>query len=305
MGGMMRKFQQLPRDDEIFLDHHGHFVANMDEASEALERLGFQLTPYTAHTMRTSPDDEPKPSGTGNRCIMLRESYIEVLCAEGDAPMAKQLREAVQRYTGIHLMAFTSTNAEAQHARLGAAGFEMQPLVHLTRQVEGGTLRFSVVRMIHGQMAEGRIQFLTHNTPDLLWREELMEHPNKVISMTDVAMASANPQEAARRFERYLGLTPLACEGGSRFSLGRGSLTILTAEAFQAALPGADIPDLPYIGGYSLRSEDLKTAKAVLNGNGIETQEIALNTIRVEPLPALGSTMIFTQGDAVAPWMSN
>ena len=64
MGGMMRKFQQLPQDDEIFLDHHGHFVPNMDQASEALERLGFRLTPYTAHTMRTSPDDVPKPSGT-------------------------------------------------------------------------------------------------------------------------------------------------------------------------------------------------------------------------------------------------
>ena len=87
-------------------------------------------------------------------------------------------------------MAFTTPDAETHHARLGAAGFDMQPLVHLTRQVEGGTLRFSVVRMIHGQMAEGRIQFLQHNTPDLLWREELMHHPNKVVSMTDVAMAA-------------------------------------------------------------------------------------------------------------------
>jgi hypothetical protein len=301
----MSDYRQLPQGDEIFLDHHGHFVPDMDAASNALEQLGFQLTPYTAHTMRTSPDEEPKPSGTGNRCIMLRESYIEVLCAVGDAPMAQQLREAVGRYTGIHLMAFTTPDAETHHARLGAAGFDMQPLVHLTRQVEGGTLRFSVVRMIHGQMAEGRIQFLQHNTPDLLWREELMHHPNKVVSMTDVAMASADPEEAVNRFQRYLGLVPAACEGGWRFTLGRGSLTILTAGAFRTALPGADIPDLPFIGAYSLRSEDLATTKAVLNGNGIETREIAPDTVRVEPLPALGSTMIFTQGDAKAPWMAN
>ena len=69
----MSNYRQLPQGEEIFLDHHGHFVPDMDAASEALERLGFQLTPYTAHTMRTAPDEEPKPSGTGNRCIMLRE----------------------------------------------------------------------------------------------------------------------------------------------------------------------------------------------------------------------------------------
>ena len=297
-------YRQLPQGDEIFLDHHGHFVPDMDAASEALERLGFRLTPYAAHTMRTAPDEEPRPSGTGNRCIMLRESYIEVLCAVGDAPTAQQLRAALDRYTGIHLMAFTTPDAEAHRARLTAAGFDMQPLVHLTREVDGGTLRFSVVRMIHGQMAEGRIQFLQHNTPDLLWREELMDHPNRVVSMTDVAMASADTQEAADRFGRYLGLVPAACEGGWRFYLGRGSLTILSAKALEAALPGTAIPDLPFIGAYCLRSEDLAATQSLLNGNGIEMQEVAPDAIRVEPLPALGSTMIFTQGDARAPWMA-
>ena len=66
----MNEYRQLPQGDQIFLDHHGHFVPDMDAASEALEQLGFQLTPYTAHTMRTAPNEEPKPSGTGNRCIM-------------------------------------------------------------------------------------------------------------------------------------------------------------------------------------------------------------------------------------------
>lgn len=299
----MTPFRQLPQGDEIFLDHHGHFVPDMDAASEALERLGFRLTPYTAHTMRTAPDEAPKPSGTGNRCIMLRESYIEVLCAVGDAPMAQQLREAVDRYTGIHLMAFTTPDAEAHHARLKAAGFDMQPLVHLTREVEGGTLRFSVVRMVHGQMAEGRIQFLTHNTPDLLWREELMDHPNRVVSMTDVLMASADVAEASTRFERYLGFASAQCDGGVRFAFGRGSLTILTAEAYRAALPGAEIPDLPFIGAYSLRSEDLAATKTLIEGNGIATQDLGPGAFRVDPLPALGSTMIFTDGTAQAPWM--
>ncbi len=300
----MSGYRQLPQGDDIFLDHHGHFVPDMDAASQALERLGFKLTPYTAHSMRTAPDEDPKPSGTGNRCIMLRESYIEVLCAVGDAPMAQQLRAGVDRYTGIHLMAFTTPDAEKQHARLTDAGFDMQPLVHLTREVDGGTLRFSVVRLIHGQMPEGRIQFLTHRTPDLLWREELMDHPNRVVSMTDVVMASADPTEAAARFQRYLGMTPGPCEGGARFQFGRGSLTILNAAALETVLPGIEIPGLPFIAAYTLRSEDLPATKQYLNASGIDTTELAPDLFRVEPLPALGSTMIFTQGDAVAPWMA-
>jgi hypothetical protein len=300
----MSPYRQLPQGDEIFLDHHGHFVPDMDAASAALERLGFTLTPYAAHTMRTAPGEEPKPSGTGNRCIMLRESYIEVLCAVGHAPMAQQLRTAVDRYTGIHLMAFTTPDAEAHHARLTEAGFEMQPLVHLTREVEGGILRFSVVRMLPGQMAEGRIQFLTHNTPGLLWREELMDHPNKVVSMTDVVMASADVAGATARFQRYLGIAPKACNGGARFTFGRGSLTILTPEALEAVLPGIAIPDLPFIAAYSLRSEDLAATRTLLTSNRIEIDELGSDAFRVDPLPALGSTMIFTQGNAKAPWMA-
>ncbi|NKB56670.1 MAG: hypothetical protein GKS00_10065 [Alphaproteobacteria bacterium] len=301
----MSNYRQLPGGDDIFLDHHGHFVPDMDAASAALERLGFVLTPYAAHTMRTAPDEEPKPSGTGNRCIMLRESYIEVLCAVGDAPMAQQLPAAVDRYTGIHLMAFTTPDAEAHHARLTEAGFDMQPLVHLTREVEGGTLRFSVVRMLPGQMPEGRIQFLTHRTPDLLWREELMTHPNKVVSMTDVVMASGDTAEATERFQRYLGVMPNACQGGSQFTFGRGSLTILTPDALQAVLPGIAVSNLPFIGAYSLRSEDLTATKAYLTANDIAVDELSDDMFRVEPLPALGSTMIFTQGTAQAPWMNN
>ncbi len=299
----MSKFHQLPEGDAVFLDHHGHFVPDIDAASDALERLGFILTPYTAHTMTTDPGAPPTPSGTGNRCIMLRESYIEILRAVGDTPMAQQLRDAVARYTGMHLMAFATPDAEGQHKRLTEAGFDMQPVVHLTREVEGGTLRFSVIRLVPGQMPEGRIQFLAHNTPDLLWREDLLDHPNKVVSMTDVAMASADPDEAAARFHRYLGIAPEACEGGWRIALGRGSLTILTAQALEASLPGIAIPDLPFIAASSLRSEDLGATKALFTANGIGFEELGPGAIRAESLPALGSTMIFTEDAAKAPWM--
>ncbi len=300
----MTAYRQLPDAGEIFLDHHGHFVPDMDAASAALTRLGFKLTPYAEHSQPAAAGQPPRPSGTGNRCIMLRESYIEVLCAAGDALMARQLRDAVARYTGLHLLAFTAVDAAAEHARLSQLGFVLQPLVHLSRAVEGGQLRFSVVRLEGGHaMEEGRIQFLTHETPDLLWRGDFLDHPNGVVAMREVVLASAGPQEAAARFGRYLGRAAKSVPGGWHIALARGGLTILGAEALASALPGIVIPDLPFIAASTLISQDIAATTAYLDSKEIALAELAPGVFRAEVLPALGSTMIFMESGGLAPWL--
>lgn len=277
----------------------------MDAASAALTRLGFRLTPYAEHSLTTDPDQPPRLSGTANRCIMLRESYIEVLSAVGDAPMARRLRDAVARHVGLHLLAFAASDAAAEHARLSGLGFTLQPLVHLSRAVEGGQLRFSVVRLESGHaMAEGRIQFLTHETPDLLWREDWLDHPNRVTAMREVVLASADPHEAAARFARYLGRAARPVPGGWHIALNRGGLTILGAEALEAALPGIDIPGLPFIAAFTLISEDIAATAAYLESMDIALTRIASGVFRAEVLPALGSTMIFMDRGGHAPWLA-
>ncbi len=297
-------FRQLPQGNEVFLDHHGHFVPDMDAASAALTRLGFRLTPYTEHSLTIDPDLPPQPSGTANRCIMLRESYIEVLSAVGDAPMARQLRDAIARYTGLHLLAFTAADAAAEHARLSDLGFALQPLVHLSRAAEGESLRFSVVRLDPGQaMKEGRIQFLTHETPDLLWRKELLLHPNRVVAMREVVLASADPDEAALRFGRYLGRPANPAPGGWHIALARGGLTILSAPALEKSLPGIVIPALPFIAASTLISDDIAATAAYLQTVDIAFIRCAPGVLRAEVLPALGSTMIFMERGGRAPWL--
>src|SRR5256885_4933581 len=70
---------QLPPPGTVFLDHVAHFVPEMEAAAAALERCGFRLTPFTAQTNRV--DGRPVPAGTGNRCAMLRQGYVEILTA--------------------------------------------------------------------------------------------------------------------------------------------------------------------------------------------------------------------------------
>jgi len=294
---------QCPRGDAVFLDHNGHFVPDMAAAATALQRLGFTLTPYALHTATTDPDRPSQPSGTANRCIMLGEGYLEILCAVGDTPLAQQLKAACARYTGLHLLAFSAADATVRQRRLTTAGFAMQPVVHLTRAVDDGVLEFSVVRPQPGQMPEGRVQFLSHGTPELLWRPALTAHPNRAAALCDVVLASADADEAAARFGRFLGADPAPRDGGWHIALARGGLTILSAGALKAALPGIAIPDLPFLAATALRSDDLAATRAHLAANGIACTAAGPGALRTAMLPELGSTFVFTEGDAPPPWL--
>src|SRR3954468_13282982 len=115
---------QPPLPGELNLDHLAHFVPDMDAASASLERLGFTLTPYSVQSHRLSPGGPLVPAGTANRCVMFEEGYIEILTPTAATPVADQLRDAISRYAGIHLIAFGTSAPETDHGRLAAAGFD-------------------------------------------------------------------------------------------------------------------------------------------------------------------------------------
>jgi hypothetical protein len=99
-------------------------------------RLGFTATPFSEQFHRLQSDGPLVPAGTGNRCVMLREGYLEFLTPFMDTPVAGQLRDAIARYTGVHLIAYGTADAEADHARLSAAGFAPLPPVRLQREAD-------------------------------------------------------------------------------------------------------------------------------------------------------------------------
>jgi hypothetical protein len=165
---------QVPAPGTLNIDHVAHFVPHVDSASSELKKLGFTLTPFSEQSQRAEPGGPLVPAGSGNRCVMLREGYLEFLTPTGDTPIAGQLRTALKRYTGVHLVAFGTAAPEADHARLASAGFGPLPPVALQRQIGTatgvGTAGFTVVRVPPGTMPEGRIQFCQQHTPELLWQ---------------------------------------------------------------------------------------------------------------------------------------
>ena len=240
---------QLPGPGAVFLDHVAHFVPEMDAAAAVLERCGFRLTPFTAQTNRV--DGGPVPAGTGNRCAMLRQGYVEILTAvptpSGDAELARQLRERIADHVGLHLAAFSSADAGAEHRRLAAAGFATLPLVDMRRPVATASgsedARFTIARIAHGSMPEGRAQFLTHHTEPLVWRDGFLDHPNGAQALTGLWIAASDPAEAAGRFARFTGRPAHRAGEITTIALDRGAVHVAhphyLSEAFGITAAGS------------------------------------------------------------------
>jgi hypothetical protein len=286
---------QVPPAGSLNVDHVSHFIPDMDEASTALECLGFTLTPFSAQSHRLERGGPLVPAGTANRCVMLKRGYLEFLTPTAETPVADQLRSAMRRYVGIHLVAFGTAAAQADHERLVKQGFEPLAPVALQRPIstETGedTARFTVVRVPPGTMAEGRIQYCQQLTPELLWQRRWLSHRNGAAGLAAVFVCVRDPAEAAQRYSRFTG-APAAPYGNSwRLDTARGTLILIGAEIFARTL-GVSTPALPWIGGYTLECDDLDATRTYLRGAEIDAREVEGRLVVTMP-KALGGVVIF------------
>lgn len=275
---------QLPQPGQVFLDHVAHFVPDIEAAAAALEECGFRLTPFTAQVNRV--EGGTVPAGTGNRCAMLSCGYVEILAKTADTPLSRQLEERLQRHVGLHLAAFSTADAAVERERLAAAGFDVLPLVDMRRPVATSSgaedARFTIARIAEGAMPEGRVQFLTHHTPDLVWREAYLDHPNRAQKLLGAWIAAADPGEAAERFERFTGREARREHGRMTIDLDRGALVFATPDFLDLAFGIAPGPPHPYLAAYEVEVESLPAGGRPIPGG------IALTLP-----PALGGTILF------------
>ena len=227
----------VPPPGALFLDHTGHFVADIDAARSELDALGFTATPFSAQVQPDPATGKPELTGTGNICVMLPQGYLEILTHTADTPLGQEFNAALAKRAGLHLVAFGAADVEKRHAALTAAGYPMRPLVHFSRDVDcdAGAIRasFSVARLQAGTFPEGRVQICTHHTPDALWQPRWTRHRNGAQKLVALVIASRNPGEAAERYSRLLGRRSEALGPGLRISLARGALEFVTADVVE------------------------------------------------------------------------
>jgi len=295
----------LPAAGEVVLDHVGLFVPEMERAADAFARLGFRLTPLSPQRHRLAPGEPLVPAGTANRLAMLREGYIELLTPIAETSVADQLRAAIERYAGLHLIAFGADAAAAQ-AQLAAEGFAPQPVIDLERTVATGAgegiARFSVVRVAPGTMAEGRVQYCQHHTPELVWREPWLEQPNGARALTDLVLCVADPAAAATRYARFVGRPARAADHALLLELDRGRLAFTDPPGLARLLPGTAVPGLPFMAALAVATDDLAATRAILAHNGVPAGEIGAGILVAAMPGGLAGSICFTAEGAVAPW---
>src|SRR6266516_924920 len=237
--------RQLPRADEIFLDHLAHFIPDAEAAIRALARAGFAPTPISVQ-VNPDPDGAPRPTGTGNVTAMFTRGYIEVLFKTSDTPLAREFDAGLGRHAGVHLVAFAVADAAAARRRLAETGFRVRPLVEMQRPVDAdgqpATAAFTIARVESGEMPEGRIQILTHRTEPVVWQPRWLSHPNGARGLMRILIVVADVAEAARRFARFTGRAPAPTPFGQTIELDRGRVDLLAADEFSRMLPELPIP---------------------------------------------------------------
>jgi hypothetical protein len=295
--------RQLPERDEVFIDHVGYFVADLDAAGAQLERLGFRVSLANVQT-NADASGALKPSGTSNRLAKLKFGFLEMLAATHDTPLADQFRQQIARYSGLHLIAFSAANIAATRRRLISAGFAMQDVVELKRRdrtLPGAPeIHFSVLRPQPGVMAEGRLQWVRPHTVDSVWRPETISD-NGAEGLTDILLCVDDPAAVAARYGRYVGRAPVVCGGMHGIALDRGGLVFADADRAANMLPDFRAPSLPFMAGQALRA-DLARIRAVLKQNGVPPVFESNNLICLGPRDALGGYMLFHAPDVSDPW---
>jgi catechol 2,3-dioxygenase-like lactoylglutathione lyase family enzyme len=297
--------RQLPTNDEVFLDHVGYFVADLEQAGERFTRLGFNVSPIN---LQQNADETGtlRPSGTSNRLAVLRRGFIEVLAATHDTPLADQLKKAVARYEGLHLIALSHAEIPGERERLVAAGFAMQAIVRLRRhkQTPDGLreVAWSVLRPQADVMPEGRVQFAYCHTPDLTWPPDAPAPANGADAITDILLCVDDRREAAARFARYAGRPSIERGNASVIALDRGSIVLMEPKDTAGVLPDFDIPDVPFMAGQALRSADIAATRQLLDQRDVTPLFADDELICVGPADALGAYLLFHAASMRDPW---
>jgi hypothetical protein len=135
-----------------------------------------------------------------------------------------------------------------------------------------GTAAFTVARVEPGEMAEGRIQMLTHHTEEMVWQPRWLSHSNGALALQGVVIAVEDVEEAARRYARFAGRQAVDLPSSGRcIRLDRGRIDLVSRETFEQMLPGIAIPSLPFIGACEIRVASLARLKESLDRTHLQS----------------------------------
>ena len=297
----------MPEEDEIFLDHVGFFAEDLDDAGSRLQRLGFQVSDVNVQ-LNADASERLAPSGTSNRLVKFHRGFLEVLAATGETVLSDQLRQGLARFAGLHVVALTHPDMDAQHRRLTSSGFALQPLVRMRRLIQTAegerVMAYTILRTAPGEMPEGRVQMLTTHTPDLFWTSGVTDHANQADGLTDLLVCAQEPKEAARRFGRFTARLPIDDALFTAVNLDRGRILFAAACVVEKLHDRFSPPADSYAAGQAIRSLDMLVTGEVLLSAGVRPIYADADLICLGPEDGLGAYLLFHGASIAHPWLA-
>lgn len=289
------QYEQLPRANQIFLDHVGWMVPDIALAEKVFENLGLPLTPLSVHGVTDPATGERKPTGTANRLAMLPQGYLEILTPHGgvDNSTVQHLKASIARHIGIHLLAFSVADAEAGAQRLAADGFKLQPTVHLRRTVDaeaGGPaeVAFTVVRTGYDVFPEARCQLLTHHTPEHMWQKRYLPTESCITGLVEATLVVDEPAEVASRFSRFLARSVMPDKEDRLILLDRGRVRFVKRNSASNLFGASTLPPNPSVGAITLSSSNIERTRDVFLSSGLHPGSLGSPHLLIDALEGLG-----------------
>ena len=260
------------------LDHTGQMRADLDAGAAALERLGFLLSPETPQQGAVPGEDGMRPWATANRCALFREGYLELIGIRAPDRF-NPWSHFMARHEGIHIAAFRCNSADEAWPGLAAQGF--RPPVQRARPTPAGEMRFRNIFSEDASWPEGRIIVIEHQTPEVLWRPDLLEHPNGASALRQCLFVSDRPDELAAR---------LAASGADP-----AGHAVLSAGEFADMFPGEAAPPLPCMAGQVIAFADPGRAVRLIEANDVPVGRDSLGRAFVGRTHNNGAVMVLIE----------
>lgn len=251
------------------LHHLGHVVRDPVGAVERYRRLGFRLPPPTFPAVPDPAGGPARTFGAGNTHVRLGTSFVE-LATVVDGPLpddavihpieasaetlpqltaaiadtSARLRAALDRFEGLHILAFGTDDADAAARELSAAGVWHGGVHRMRRPDPIGFLELDRPE----RTPEGRLAIAEPLSP-----RPPTSHPNGATALVEVLLRVPDDrlEQYADRYRGYLGRR--ADREGARLVFELGDCRLIMVGATEPA-PGTSLPAFT---GYAVAVDDL------------------------------------------------
>jgi hypothetical protein len=260
------------------INHVGMAVRDLAATVGRYEAMGFQLTPYSPHSAAWKPGDPVQPLGSGNRCVMFENTYLEFLASEDPKQPAQRITNFLKHHQGAHIICFDCADCDFVDNRVRGGGVETSGVIPLQREIDTPdgvrTAKFVRTQFAPKHSPEGYIQASTHLTPEYIYQPRYIVHANGCFRLSEAIMVTDDLPAFVKRYQTYIGAAPSFEGDAVRFRLPLGTaLTLVDVRNAAAMLPGTLLPPIPGIAAVVFRTRSTAGLKDRLAGNGFSTSE--------------------------------